>query len=379
MERLGVPAIAVPHHIAYVPGYRGINWDAYAPESSPVVEIYSKHGCGLRDDGPYPYLHTMGPRDGRDTAHAGLRRGYHFGFVASTDHHAGFPGSYGDGRLAVLAPAKTREAIWEAILARRVYAVTGDKILCRYEVNGAPMGAVAPPSDKASLLLDVIGGDRLDQVVIYRNAQPWQVLAGDELRTVSSQGRYKVRLEMGWGRSPEPYLWEGIARVADGAVIGVEGCFRGQSRLAPTADRSEDPDVNALRNGILAQEPDRVAWETTSFANVSTLHAQTAAIILEIAGDAQTRLDVEANGVRISQTLGELGTRGVAQHVQPWASEALLVHHAVPDVAYRFQKTLGLGGSEPGDTWYVEIRQANGQYAWLSPVLIGDAGRGRGG
>jgi len=89
---------------------------------------------------------------------------------------------------------------------------------------------------------------------------------------------------------------------------------------------------------------------------------------------AQTRLDVEANGVRISQTLGELGTRGVAQHVQPWASEALLVHHAVPDVAYRFQKTLGLGGSEPGDTWYVEIRQANGQYAWLSPVLIGDAG-----
>jgi len=372
MERLEVPAIAVPHHIAYVPGYRGINWDAYDPKTSPIVEVYSKHGSGLRDDGPYPYLHTMGPRDGRSTVHAGLRRGCHFGFVGSTDHHAGYPGSYGDGRLAVIAPAKTRKAIWEALLARRVYAVTGDKILCHLEVNGAGMGAVTSASEQGLLTLDVTGDDCLDQVVIYRNAEPWRVLAGKDLRSEEPHGRYKVRLEMGWGRSEGPYIWQGVANAHDGTFEGVEGCFRGVSRLAPTADRTEDPDVNALRNGILSKEPDRVAWESTTFANVSTLHAQTAAIILEIAGDAQTRLDVEANGVRISQTLGELARRGVAEHVQPWASEALLVHRAVPDVAYRVRGTYSLGRLEPGDTWYVEIRQANGQYAWLSPVLITD-------
>ena len=125
-----VPVIAVPHHVAYVPGYRGTNWETFSPSISPVVEVYSKHGCGMSEQAPYPYLHTMGPRDWRSTVRAGMARGHRFGFIASTDHHAGYPGSYGDGRLAVLAEQKTRAAIWEAILARRTYAVTGDKIAC---------------------------------------------------------------------------------------------------------------------------------------------------------------------------------------------------------------------------------------------------------
>ena len=374
MDLLQVPAIAVPHHIAYAPGYRGINWDAYAPDISPVVEIYSKHGCGLRDDGPYPYLHTMGPRDGRNTAEAGLKGGHHFGFVASTDHHAGFPGSYGDGRVAVLAQAKTREAIWEALQARRCYAVTGDKIRCQMELDGAPMGGVAPASERAVLSLDVSGSDRLDQVVICQNARPWRTLAGEELCGKAPADRFKVRLEMGWGRSSDPYLWQGTARAADGAIVGVEGCFRGVSRLAPSAELADDPGVNALRNGILVRSAGEVAWECTSFANVSTLHPQTASVVLEIEGDARTELVVEANGVRLSQTVGQLCARGIAQHTRPWASEALLLHRAVPARAYCFSQSWDLGRSEPGDTWYVEIRQANGQYAWLSPVWIGSAG-----
>jgi hypothetical protein len=374
MDLLQVPAIAVPHHIAYAPGYRGINWDAYAPGISPVVEIYSKHGCGLRDDGPYPYLHTMGPRDGRNTAEAGLKGGHHFGFVASTDHHAGFPGSYGDGRVAVLTQAKTREAIWEALQARRCYAVTGDKIRCQMELDGAPMGGVAPGSERAVLSLDVSGSDGLDQVVIYQNARPWRTLAGNELDGKAPADRFKVRLEMGWGRSSDPYLWQGTARVADGAIAGVEGCFRGVSRLAPSAELADDPGVNALRNGILVRSAGEVVWECSSFANVSTLHPQTASVVLEIAGDARTELVVEANGVRLSQTLGQLCARGIAQHTRPWASEALLLHRAVPARAYCFRQSWDLGRSEPGDTWYVEIRQANGQYAWLSPVRIGSAG-----
>ena len=37
--------IAIPHHIAYTPSYRGINWDYFDSSISPVVEVYSKHGC----------------------------------------------------------------------------------------------------------------------------------------------------------------------------------------------------------------------------------------------------------------------------------------------------------------------------------------------
>lgn len=35
----GVRAIAVPHHIGYTPGYRGINWELYDQNISPCVEV----------------------------------------------------------------------------------------------------------------------------------------------------------------------------------------------------------------------------------------------------------------------------------------------------------------------------------------------------
>ena len=66
-------------------------WDYFDSSISPVVEVYSKHGCSINEDAAYPYYHDMGPRDTRNMVDEGLRRGYHFGFVASTDHHAGFP------------------------------------------------------------------------------------------------------------------------------------------------------------------------------------------------------------------------------------------------------------------------------------------------
>ena len=108
----GQPFILEPHHIGYPLGGRGINWDAYDPTCSPIVETYSMHGCSESDEAPYPMLNTMGPRDHNSTIQAGLERGHRFGIVASTDQHSGYPGSYGDGRVAVYATERSRDAIW---------------------------------------------------------------------------------------------------------------------------------------------------------------------------------------------------------------------------------------------------------------------------
>ncbi|MFR9028430.1 MAG: DUF3604 domain-containing protein [Clostridium sp.] len=132
----GCDGITVAHHIGYTPGYRGINWDLYDPAVTPLIEVCSKHGCGMSETAPYPYYHNMGPRDSRCTVYEGLKRGFHFGFVGSTDHHAGYPGSYGDGKLVVLAESKTRSAIWDGLKNRRTYAVTGDRIKCDFSVDG---------------------------------------------------------------------------------------------------------------------------------------------------------------------------------------------------------------------------------------------------
>ena len=114
----GVRAIAVPHHIGYTPGYRGINWELYDQNISPCVEVCSKHGCAMSETAPYPYYHDMGPRDSRNTVYAGLRRGSRFCFLGSTDHHAGFPGSYGDGLTAVLAKEKFGRRCFRAVPTR---------------------------------------------------------------------------------------------------------------------------------------------------------------------------------------------------------------------------------------------------------------------
>ena len=366
-----LPAIAVPHHVAYVPGYRGINWSAFDPGISPIVEVFSKHGASMSDTGPYPYLHSMGPRDSRNTVRTGLRLGNRFGFAASTDHHAGYPGSYGDGRVAVLAEELTRAAIWEALLARRTYAVTGDKIRCEFAVNGACMGSEVAAAARQDVALTATGCDAIDKVIVYRNGQPWQVVCGECLAGGARAERYKVRIESGWGHATESYGWEGVARVRGGELTGVEPCFRGRNVLAPSRDKTEDAAINALDNRIVEQAEDHVVWRAVTVKNPSTLHPATASVILEIRGDASTVLDVELNGTKLTVSLGDLaaGSRGV--HTKLYNSEAFLIHRAVPETAYAFAREwsdVPTGGA--CDVYDVEVRQVNGQCAWVTPVFV---------
>ena len=84
----------------------------------------------------------MGPRQWEGTILCGLERGYKFGLMGSTDQHSGYPGSYGDGRIGVLAPSLTRDALWNAMENRHVCCSTGDKILIDFRLNDAFMGDV---------------------------------------------------------------------------------------------------------------------------------------------------------------------------------------------------------------------------------------------
>ena len=378
--------IAVPHHVAYTPGYRSIDWDYFREEISPVVEVHSKHGCGMSEYGPYPYLHQMGPRDPRNTVYAGLLKGKRFGFTGSTDHHAGYPGSYGDGRVAVLAEEKSRKAVWEALLSRRCYAVTGDKIECDFNVNGNPMGSIISPEEKMRIALSLRGSAPLEMVWIYKNLIPWKVLTGKDLANRTSArgssadktavpGRYKVRIEMGWGNNREGYDWKGTVRIKDGRLIAVEPCFRGQSILAPSKDIPEDDEINNLNNRVEYQSEDEVRWQCTTFKNPSTQHSQTNAVILEIEGDRGTVLDFSVNSINHTASLEELAEAGRSFHVKEWTSQALLIHTAVPEDSYTFRgewedSEVRQAEARGTDFYHAEVRQSNNQWAWISPVFV---------
>ncbi|MCS7464148.1 DUF3604 domain-containing protein [Paenibacillus doosanensis] len=367
--------IAVPHHVGYTPGYRGGNWDSFDPAISPIVEVYSKHGSGMSDQGLYPYYHDMGPRDSRSSVYEALRRKHRFGFVGSTDHHAGYPGSYGDGRLAVMADEKTRESIWEAILARRTYAVTGDKIACRFTMNGLPMGSEAKAIERR-FELDVTACDQIDKIVVYKNLRPWQIVNGESLLLSGSSrsreagaGVYKVRVEMGWGDSKNGFFWNGAADVGGGRLLSVETCFRGRSVLAPTPEMKDDPSMNAIGNELIRQTDTSVEWSCTTFKNPTTMHSHTAALILEIEGSEASQVRVQLNGVELTATIGELLAGNRTKHLKPYNSEAMVLQRAVPQHAYTVKEAWTDTEAESEcDVYHVEIRQMNGQCAFISPI-----------
>ena len=80
---------------------------------------------------------SPGGRRTSNTVRQALADGLRFGFVASSDNHAGFPGAYGEGLMGALVADLTRPAILEAIRDRRTYALTGDRIELSFTVNGA--------------------------------------------------------------------------------------------------------------------------------------------------------------------------------------------------------------------------------------------------
>ncbi|MBW3599584.1 MAG: hypothetical protein KY475_20220, partial [Planctomycetes bacterium] len=57
-------ALAIPHHLAYARGWRGANFDHFTPAVSPVVEIFSEHGCSESVTAPVGDFirHSMGGR-----------------------------------------------------------------------------------------------------------------------------------------------------------------------------------------------------------------------------------------------------------------------------------------------------------------------------
>src|SRR4051812_25154629 len=163
-------ALMIPHHLAYPRARRGVNWDVFTDEATPVVEIYSEHGNSEDDRGPFPMVtHSFGGRESRNTVKAALARGLRFGFVASSDNHAGFPGAYGEGLMAALCRDLTRQEGLGAIRARRPHALTRDRPERGFRVEGAIMGSTIEGGRRAEVSFDVKGRDEIDLVEVIQD------------------------------------------------------------------------------------------------------------------------------------------------------------------------------------------------------------------
>jgi hypothetical protein len=227
-------ALAIPHHVGYKLGWRGANFEHFRAGVSPVVEIFSEHGCTESDRAPYPMLrHSNGGRSTSNMIQPQLVKGLRFGFVASSDNHRGYPGAHGEGVVGIWAEELTPAALLEAIRARRTYAATGDRIMLDLKLNGRPMGAELPATADRQIDVRVEGQDSVAMVELVRNGKvierhfPEDHVSGP----MKLPGRAKCRLQYGWG----PWAALGLGRTCDWDLTVTIG---GASSCAPWAASS---------------------------------------------------------------------------------------------------------------------------------------------
>lgn len=364
----GTKAFITPHHMGYQEGYRGYNWKFFSEgEQTPFVEMYSRHGLAESDLGDYPYLHDMGPRHWEGTIMYGLNQGNKFGIMGSTDQHAGYPGSYGDGRVGVLAPSLSRESIWDALKNRRVCCATGDKILVDFRINDAVMGDVIKGNSRR-IYVNVIGESAIDYIDIVKNGQTVGRISGSLTPIIPPDDviRAKVKFEFGWNRFEEPVKWDGTIKISDGVVNEVTPCFRGAPYTSPQKGVKEVP---TLVNKLLSKDEKGTRLEMYSTKNPNTVTTSTQAVILDVTMPKSGKFTLEFNGKQFEYTLAELLEGTKTQFMNGWLSEAIQFHRAIPVSAFEFEHyILDEKPEKDTDYYYIRVRQRDNQWAWTSPI-----------
>jgi len=388
LRTLGRELIVFPHHIAYMRGRRGLNWDVFNPQLAPVVEILSLHGCSESDETPRPMLTPMGPADSESTMACGLARGHFFGVIGGTDHHSGHPGSYGSGLTGIWAEELTREGIWEALLSRRTYALTGDRIRLKASINDSIMGSIVPPSRERSIRIRVKAGGAIDYVDIVKNNRLLRRFCQYEIQEAPDgpTRRTKLFLEVGWGHRDRQTDWEIDFGLSAGKIIEVEPRFRGHLILSPL----DGGDERCTYFSSWREIDDRmVHFRTTTWGNPNPYTNTCQGMCLEVEAPPDTEVLLRVNGRRLAIPLERVFRGTVTGSLfEEIESEAWCLHRAPLLDEYRWDVTHtdqemadhsggreGARGCEEvgvceGDVYYIRVRQRNDQWAYSSPFKV---------
>ena len=113
--------LTIPHHTSAE--LHPFDWSTFNPEYDRVVELIQFRGSFEED-----------------IVKNGWDRGRVLGVVGGSDNHRGLAGR--GGIAAILAPALTREALFDALRDRRAYATTHGDVLLEYWGDGEIQGSV---------------------------------------------------------------------------------------------------------------------------------------------------------------------------------------------------------------------------------------------
>jgi hypothetical protein len=367
-------ALAIPHHLAYARGWRGANFDHFTASASPVVEIFSEHGCSESVNAPVGDFirHSMGGRVVENTVERQLASGLRFGFVASSDDHRGYPGAYGEGLVATWARDGSAESLIDAIRHRRTYAVTGDHIQLDVTLNDQPMGAeVAAVSDR-QIDVQVNAPDSIKSLELVRRGKVIRRHFPEDtaVRPAPIPGRAHCRLRYGWGPWGDLDLgrvcdWEMTIRIDGGKFINALPCFQNapfdeerRDRLRVNGDRELKLVSHTTRVGAYGEDP------TKALILDMQLERPDASLTVILRQPVEQSESVALKHLQHDNTIYFTG---------PFTAESLMLQRLVgptestAKIRWHDRRT----GIADADWYYVRVQQHNNHMAWSSPIWVG--------
>jgi len=331
------PALTIPHHpgSAMVP----YDWDFYDPEFLRIVEVFQACRGNYESDGCYRQ-YSDGTLRGTFAAD-GLRRGYRYGFLASSDHGHGasFVGAYAE-RL-------DRASIFEALHARRVFGATTRGVAVEARIGATFMGGETTARGPVDFDVFASGFRDLARVDVVRDGETVFTVV-PELDLPAGWLAFPLRLE--WGRGDGTVDWSGSLRVKGGEIL-------------QTPYWSPE---------IVSVGPAEIAWRSQTKSFGFPYGAQRGGVDVTVLAPPDARVEVgTAHGER-TMSAAELSAGPIEVPVR---------------VPGQFLVQLGVGGltslgrqehrlrytdaPTTGSSWYyARVYQVDGEMAWSSPIWV---------
>jgi hypothetical protein len=373
-------AVIIPHHCGYAKGFRGTDWDSFDADHSPVVEVFSEHGDSMEEESPFGmYGHSMGGSASGQAALLQIEEGKRFGIIAGTDDHYGYPGSYGYGLTGVWAPELSREGIWEALKARRVYGVTGDRIRLAFFAGEVPMGGTySGGTGRVPLRVEVAGRAPLERVEILKNGylyhswderdfrgnNSWLQTAESAEGLPEAEPLRLFRIEWGWDllSAEDITKWE----------IDLRSDTRGFRRTEPSF--AGGAGSVEMENRITRNDPDHITADSfTSRKNgmpvssLSFMHPKKGKIFLNVTG---VRGEREFKKEWTFPRSWDSPKGEMIPMMDYFSSPKVKIHRPLPPEQYSFKGKADSAETKAGDWYLARVIQKNGQKAWSSPIWI---------
>jgi hypothetical protein len=322
--------------IAHVGG-RHANFDFFDQERVPLIEVHSHHGT-------FEWF-----------LEEAINRGLVVGFVGNSDDHTCRPGltltadrfTTQGGYTGIYSYDLTREALWEALWARRCYATTGDRIIVWVDIDGHMMGKKIGGSSPQEIQVRIKGTAPLHEVTIQRGVE---TIYRHPFAKPKEKKEKLIKIEWSGARvksRPKRVNWKGGLILDKGRIVS----FRKFAFDDPRQDINKVTNQRLEWNSTTGGDPDGVILKLDAPENAE-VYFHTIPISFTFKPD-EVRYDpmvIEVGGVNQRVKISSIKSGELPRNI---------------DFTY-FDKN-----PKPGmNAYWVRIVQADGAMAWTSPIYF---------